>query len=349
MKTFIFSIILLTVWSCTDKTPSYATLSGKISNPDSSLILKIYSDDYSKEIPLSEDGTFKDTLQLSSNTYEIKHGNEYGSIYLENGFNSSFTTDYNNFDKTLIYSGDGSDRNNFGIQAYLISGNHITEDLFETGTEKDLDKAIQNYMKEFEELKSKYIELDSAQVNNSHKELENNIVAIKNYFESKQMLRKALPAGSPSPQFHNYKNYNGGSTSLSDLRGKYLYVDIWATWCQPCLAEIPSLKLLESKFHDKNIAFVSISIDDGRGYRADNDDLALAASVEGWNKMIKTKELDGVQLLADAGWESDFIRNYKINGIPRFIIIDPKGIIVNPDAPRPSNERLITLLNNLDL
>ncbi|NNF85773.1 MAG: redoxin domain-containing protein [Winogradskyella sp.] len=349
MKHSLLFIVLISVISCTEKSPNYATLSGKISNPDSSLVLKIYNSDYAKDIELNEDGTFNDTLHLPPATYELKHGNEYGSIYLENGYNTSFTTDYNEFDKKLVYNGDGSDRNNFSIQSYLISGHHITQDLFETGTEKDLNSAIQNYMKDFEELTAKYEDLDSTQIANGYKDMENNIIAIKNYFESKQAIKKALPVGSPSPEFTNYTNVNGGTTSLSDLRGKYLYIDIWATWCQPCLAEIPSLKLLESEFQDRNIEFVSISIDDGRGYRAANDDLALAASTEGWKKMIVNKQLGGVQLLADEGWESDFIRNYKINGIPRFIIIDPNGHIVSPDALRPSNEKLIPFLKGLDI
>ena len=70
-----------------------------------------------------------------------------------------------------------------------------------------------------------------------------------------------LTSGSPSPKFSNYENFNGGTTSLDDFKGKVTYIDIWATWCLPCRGEIPALKELEKKFHGKDVAFVSISID----------------------------------------------------------------------------------------
>ena len=66
---------------------------------------------------------------------------------------------------------------------------------------------------------------------------------------------------------------------------------------------------------------------------------------ETWKKMIIEKELGGIQLFADNSWKSDFVKNYKINGIPRFILIDPAGNIVSADAPRPSSEDLIKMFD----
>jgi len=63
--------------------------------------------------------------------------------------------------------------------------------------------------------------------------------------------------------------------------------------------------------------------------------------------MVADKELGGVQLFADNDWSSKFVTDYKINGIPRFILIDPSGNIVSADAPRPSTEDLKVLLNEL--
>ena len=63
-----------------------------------------------------------------------------------------------------------------------------------------------------------------------------------------------------------------------------------------------------------------------------------------WSTMIKDKNLGGIQLLADNNWDSKFIKAYGIQGIPRFILIDPKGDIVSADAPRPSDPKLLELL-----
>lgn len=144
---------------------------------------------------------------------------------------------------------------------------------------------------------------------------------------------KNLQKGMPSPKFVDYENNAGGTTSLDDLKGKYVYVDVWATWCGPCIAEIPSLKEVEKAYHDENIEFVSASIDTPAAYNK-------------WKSMIVDKELGGTQLLADNAWQSQFIQDYGIDGIPRFILIDPNGNIVSADAPRPSNEALRELLDS---
>ena len=63
--------------------------------------------------------------------------------------------------------------------------------------------------------------------------------------------------GQESPKFVDYENYAGGNMSLDDLKGKYVYIDLWATWCVPCVQQIPALNKLEHTFKNKNIAFVS--------------------------------------------------------------------------------------------
>ena len=147
---------------------------------------------------------------------------------------------------------------------------------------------------------------------------------LKKELKESYMKCKLLEPGKKSPEF-NYEDRNGKLVSLDDLNGKNVYVDVWATWCGPCLAEVPSLKIMEEKYRSKNIEFVSLSIDRQK-------------DKEKWLSMIEEKSLKGTQLMADKDWSSDFVVDYNIKGIPRFILIDDEGNIVSPDAPRPSSE-----------
>ncbi|WP_343330737.1 TlpA disulfide reductase family protein [Polaribacter staleyi] len=166
----------------------------------------------------------------------------------------------------------------------------------------------------------------NASTNENHKSI------VKALFED----LKVLDAGQPSPKFQNFENYAGGTTSLDDLKGKYVYIDVWATWCGPCKYEIPFLKKVEEQYHDKNIHFVSLSVDKQK----DKDK---------WKKMIVDKELQGTQIISDNDFNTSFVNNYKINGIPQFILIDPQGNIVKANAPRPSEEKLIELFKELKI
>lgn len=339
MKKILLLLCVISILGCKEEPKNYATLSGKILNAHESKTLKIFKDKtFEKLIMINQDGTFSDTLKIPEGDYSIQHGDEFGSIYLKNGFNSSLETDYNDFDKSMVFKGDGSDINNYVIQSYLLSDTYFTEDLFSNPNKEHLDQAITAYTEGFQKLESNYKGLDSLHRVNGTKTMEGTIKSLRTYLSGKIALRESLPEGSPSPTFENYINFKGGTTSLSDLKGKFVYVDIWATWCGPCKREIPSLKKVEEQFHGKNIEFVSISVDDER--RSGTKEKAF----ESWKTMVKDKELGGIQLFSDNAWQSDFVKNYKVNGIPRFILIDPNGNIVSPDAPRPSNPELITLL-----
>jgi thiol-disulfide isomerase/thioredoxin len=147
---------------------------------------------------------------------------------------------------------------------------------------------------------------------------------------------KKLAKGKASPKFTDYENYKGGTTSLDDLKGKYTYIDVWATWCGPCKAEIPFLKKVEKQYHGKNVQFLSVSIDTKKDHQK-------------WKDMVKEKELGGIQLFADSDWKSQFIQDYLIKGIPKFILLDPQGNIVTANAPRPSNKKLVEMFKELNI
>lgn len=125
---------------------------------------------------------------------------------------------------------------------------------------------------------------------------------------------------------------NGKTHNLSDYKGNLVYVDVWATWCGPCRAQIPALKRLEKKYHGRPITFLSISLDKEKDRQK-------------WVDFVKNKDLKGVQLIADKAFDSTVAKVYGIKGIPRFMLFDKEGNIVTIDAPRPSEERTEGLIN----
>ncbi len=144
---------------------------------------------------------------------------------------------------------------------------------------------------------------------------------------------KLFDVGGSSPLFV-YNDVNDKQIALSSFKGSYVYIDVWATWCGPCIAEIPSLKTVEEKYGSKNIKFVSVSIDQKK-------------DIGKWKKFVSDKSLGGVQVITEDAVNSAFIKHYGINTIPRFILLDPEGKIVSTDAARPSNPALQTQLDKL--
>ena len=135
-------------------------------------------------------------------------------------------------------------------------------------------------------------------------------------------------AGGQAADF-TYPDVDGKMVSLSDF--KVVLVDVWATWCGPCRQQIPYLKKLEEEMHGTDVVFGGVSVDESKDKQK-------------WLDFIKTEGLKGGQLLA-GGW-SKITKDYKITGIPRFMVFDKKGNIVSVDAPRPSSPELKKMLEN---
>jgi thiol-disulfide isomerase/thioredoxin len=149
--------------------------------------------------------------------------------------------------------------------------------------------------------------------------------------KKKYQLMEGMLEGNPAPDFL-LADVNGKRVSLKDLRGKYVYIDFWATWCVPCIKEIPSLKKTEEEYRGKNVHFVSISYD-------------KAGDLEKWKKYVVENKLTGLQLIADEAMRSLYNKTFNIDLIPRFILLDPEGKIVSGNAPRPSSPKLKELLD----
>lgn len=137
--------------------------------------------------------------------------------------------------------------------------------------------------------------------------------------------------GSKAPEW-TAKDRLGNEVSLSQYKGKYVIIDVWASWCGPCRAEAPHYAKLAEEFKGKNIQFISISLD---------------SKIKSWERIIQHEVSPSLQLIDTRAESSPLARDYQINSIPRFIIINPKGEIEEWTAPRPSDPRLKEILKKL--
>ena len=235
-----------------------------------------------------------------------------------------YSTDYKNLVTSYVHK----------ETAKLVDKNSIDYDIAFIKAATNID--IETIRNSLLYANSKYSITYNANLESFYKAFMNASTNIKNNKEITESYNKlkAVTKGKPSPKFIDYENYAGGTLSLDDLKGKFVYLDVWATWCGPCLYEVPYLKDLIKKYRDKNIEFVSISIDADKYH-------------DNWMKMVKEEKLEGIQLFADKHWQSDFVKNYLILVIPRYILLDPNGIIINPNANRPSSNELKEILNEL--
>lgn len=121
---------------------------------------------------------------------------------------------------------------------------------------------------------------------------------------------KKCAVGQEAPDFE-LATPEGKRIKLSDLRGKYVLVDFWASWCGPCRKEIPNIKKVYSDFKDKGLQVVGVSID---------------RSEKPWRKALEEEQMEYLQLLDSENITSKL---YNYNGIPFIILISPEGIILN--------------------
>lgn len=328
---FLFFVAIFSGFA--QNTTNTVSLNVKIANRFSDTITISSGRTFKQKVGINKKGEFQATFEAvkDGGLYRLNDGNEGTTMFLKNGYDLTLTLDTKDFDETIVYKGKGAIENNYLAQKAL------SDEKFEMELESLFDADEATFKEALARKKANDVKmidgkgLDETLVNMLRPSFDQEEKFLLDYYKQKVAAKKM--EGVVSPSF-DYENHKGGKTKLEDLRGKYVYIDVWATWCGPCIAEIPHLKKVEVKYHGKNIEFVSISVDTEKDY-------------EKWKKMVVAKELGGIQLFADKNWTSDFIKAYGINAIPRFILIGPDGKVIKADAARPSSASLTELLDSL--
>ena len=325
-KIFLIAV-LASVFSLT--VSAQVKFSAKITNKPTDTIY-VKSRGFSQMIIADKKGNFNSTFNVTDGMFKLEVDEQYADLYLTNTSDIQVALDYKDFDNTIKFKGNGANENTF-LANETLKGQDETafEPMMKAENLETLNAEVAKYKESI--FAAMPQGLDAGFVAKYKADVENGMKGLVQYLSSGFELKKLN--GTVSPSF-KYENHKGGFTSLEDLKGKYVYIDVWATWCGPCRQEIPFLQKTEEAYHGKNIEFVSISVDEQKNH-------------EKWKQFVKDKNLGGIQLLADKDWKSDFVQGFKINGIPRFILISPEGKIVSADAPRPSSPDLVTLLDSL--
>jgi thiol-disulfide isomerase/thioredoxin len=148
------------------------------------------------------------------------------------------------------------------------------------------------------------------------------------------LLERLAAVGKPFDLTFN-DAISGLEISMQSLRGKIVLVDFWATWCGPCLVEMPRMKELYARYHDRGVEFIGVSLDQSR-------------DKGGFDKLkafVAKNEIPSPQYYQGNGWESEFSLSHGINSIPAVFLVDQDGKLFSVDAGDRLETLILELLN----
>lgn len=119
---------------------------------------------------------------------------------------------------------------------------------------------------------------------------------------------------------------------LEQYKGKVVYLDFWASWCSPCRKEMPYSLELQKKYLGKDVVFIYMSTD---------------KNAQSWLDMVEQLQLTGMNYRASEAVKMQIYNKFNLQYIPRYILIDKNGDVINANAKRPSNPAIVTDIDKL--
>ncbi|MFK8009967.1 MAG: redoxin domain-containing protein [Saprospiraceae bacterium] len=147
---------------------------------------------------------------------------------------------------------------------------------------------------------------------------------------------KGLQVGMDAPNF-TLSDIDGKEVKLNELKGKVVYLDFWATWCSPCLMQMKNSKSWKSKFKNKEVVFLYLSLDKNK---------------TAWESYVKNNDDQGIHLIASGGdvYKSQIAKLYKVKKLPAYFLIDKNGkIAFKPERGKNITrveDKIVELLRN---
>lgn len=155
-------------------------------------------------------------------------------------------------------------------------------------------------------------------------------------FEKLYKRRAANKDGNKKAFAMKVYDLDGKTVTLDDFKGKYVYIDMWATWCGPCKQTTPHFIEMAEKYKDKDIVFISLSVD-------------TKSAEKQWRKYVADHfaGTNCVTVWTANGFNDPFVEHYKVNAIPRFILVKPDGQVYSDKFWSPMDPRVETLFDKM--
>ncbi|MBE8725085.1 TlpA family protein disulfide reductase [Flavobacterium hungaricum] len=317
-KYFIIVLVIFNFLLSCSRNEGEVKFTTNISNNISDSLVITGADNFRKVISLDKKGNCNVKFNVTKGFYDLLYANKYVHLYLKPNAEINLAFDANDISNTIIYEGKGIDESKC-MAKYLLKNEKIKERALKTESSN-----FTLFIEDEKKVALEYInkgDYDSDFKDAMIKSLEAFYAEVLRDYEEGAELREV---NNKSPKEFEYENYKGGKTKLSDFKGKYVYITFWTLWNDKYLEEFKYIRAITDKYKDKNVVFVNISIEEQH-------------ERDSWRKYIEEKKLDGIQLISDRGFKSDFITKCNIKDVPVHILIDPKGYILSIDAWDPSS------------